>query len=274
MKGFILSLQSEFYKSRKTLGFWCSIVLPTLIVLAIFLGFLTHSANMAKTPGMLLWISYVSIISGIMGNLLLPFYIIFVAYSANGIEHRADTWKTLFTLPISKWAVYAAKYFYTMFLVFLCLFLFYALLIGSGNLLGLLKPELHFYDYSIASFLLQVYIKLFLVALGILSIQFLLSLVWADFLKPMGIGFIGIIAGWIALGVKWEYVYLIPYAHPALALDNLLKNARQVRGKDAAITAMPHFDIDIFTREVWVSLIFAGVIFIAGFFIVQRKSVK
>jgi hypothetical protein len=272
MKGFLLSLQSEFYKSRKTLGFWASIVLPLLIVLLIFLGFLTHSGTLAKMPGMMLWLNYVGLVSGVMGNLLLPFYIIFIAYSVNSIEHKADTWKTLFTLPISKWSVYAAKYVYTLILLLICLFLFYALLIGTGNLLGLLRPELHFGDYTVTAYLFQLYFKLFLSALGILSIQFLLSLVWSDFLKPMGIGFLGVVAGWITLGVKWEYVYYIPYAHPGLVLSNLREATKTIKGK--GIAALPQFSIDIFTREVWVSLVFAAVIFVAGYFIVERKSVK
>ncbi len=28
------------------------------------------------------------------------------------VEHKADTWKTLFSLPIAKWSVYSAKYVY------------------------------------------------------------------------------------------------------------------------------------------------------------------
>ncbi|MBW4890486.1 ABC transporter permease [Mucilaginibacter sp. HMF5004] len=274
MKGFILSLRSEFYKSRKTLGFWGSIVLPLLIVGLVFIGYATHKfdANTTKMPGMMLWLGYVAIVTAIMGNLLLPFYVIFIAYSVNSIEHKADTWKTLFTLPIAKWWVYAAKYFYTLFLLFTCLFLFYGLLICTGNLLGILKPELHFADYSVAAYLGQLYLKLFLASLGILSIQFLLSLLWGDFLKPMGIGFLGLIAGWITLGVKWQYVYLIPYAHPNMVWANLQAATKTVKSK--TIGAMPNFTIEIFTREVWVSLVFAAVIFVAGFFIVQRKSVK
>jgi hypothetical protein len=271
MKGFILSVRSEFYKSRKTLGFWCSIVLPLLIVSLMFIGFITHSDKLGHLPGMMLWMSYVGPISVIMGNLLLPMYIIFVAYSVNAMEHKADTWKTLFTLPISKWAVYSAKYFYALFLVFFCLLLFYVFLLGSGNLLSVLKPDLKFNDFHIEGFLAQVYLKLFLVSLGILSIQFLLSLIWSDFLKPMGIGFVCTIAGLISVGVNWEYAYLVPYAHPALALENVMHSRRPGPGQPIAA---PKLTIDMFTHEVWVSLIVAVVIFILGFFIVQKKSVK
>jgi hypothetical protein len=266
MKGFILSLRSEFYKSRKTLGFWCSILLPLLICLLIFVGFLTHSTKAATLPGQLLWMMYANSILSIMGVLLLPIFIIFVAYSVNSIEHKADTWKTLFSLPISKWAVYSAKYFYALFLVFLCLLLFYLFTIGSGNLLATLKPELKFNEFHMESFLGQVYLKLFLASIGILSIQFLLSLIWADFLKPMGIGFVGTISGIILVTTGWQYNYWVPYAHPLLAINGLLK-----RGKAPGI---PSLSVDLFTNEIYVSLAVGAVFFIAGFFIVQKKSVK
>lgn len=270
MKGFILSVRSEFYKSRKTMGFWCAIILPLLIVSLVFFGVLTHPGGLAKYPGMFLWLVYVTPISVIMGNLLLPMYIIFVAYSVNSIEHKADTWKTLFTLPISKWSVYAAKYFYAMFLVFLCMFCFYVFLLGTGNLLGLLKPELHFYDFHIEIYLAQVYCKLFLVSLGILSLQFLMSLLWSDFIKPMGIGFVCTVASLIAVNAAhWEYAYFIPYAHPALAMSGLNNNSKMVHNHGTI-----QMSIDIFTKEVYVSLIVAAVVFILGFFIVQKKSVK
>ena len=265
MQGFILSLRSEFYKSRKTLGFWCSILLPFLICLLVFVGLLTHTTKAAALPGQFLWMMYANIILGIMGSLLLPIYIIFIAYSVNAIEHKADTWKTLFTLPISKWAVYSAKYFFSLFLVFLCLLLFYLFTIGSGNLLSLLKPQLKFNEFHMESYLGQIYLKLFLASLGILSIQFLLSLVWSDFLKPMGIGFIGTIAGIILASVGWEYNYWVPYSHPLLAINGLLKH----KGP-----GLPVLSVDIFTNEIFVSLGVAAVFFIAGFFIVQKRSVK
>lgn len=265
MKGFILSVRSEFYKSRKTLGFWCSILLPLLICLLVFMGFLTHSTKAAALPGQFLWMMYANSILGIMGLLLLPIYVIFIAYSVNSIEHKADTWKSLFSLPISKWSVYAAKYFFALFLVFLCLLLFYLFTIASGNLLNTLKPELKFNEFHMEIFLGQVYLKLFLASLGILSVQFLFSLLWADFLKPMGIGFVGTVSAIIMVTTGWQYSYLIPYAHPLLAINGLLKP------KGVAGTLL---SVDLFTNEIYVSISAAAVFFVAGFFIVQKKSIK
>ena len=268
MKGFILSFRSEFYKTRKTAGFWSAVILPLLLCLLVFVGFYSKSASFASAPGIMLWVQFSGAILGVMGSLLLPMLIVFIAYSVNSIEHKADTWKTLFSLPISKLSVYSAKYFYAFFLVFLCLELFVLFTLGFGNLLGALKPELKFHDYSMASGLTQIYCKLFLSSLGILSIQFLLSLLMRDFLKPMGIGFVATITGVILAANNWQYAYLFPYSHPMLALNVLPRHGHVSGG------GMPTITIDMFTKEIFVSLIIAAVVFVAGYFIVLKKSVK
>lgn len=265
MKGFLLSFRSEFYKSRKTAGFWGAIILPFLISLLALSIFYFKSEKFVAMPGMMLWLQFALVSLGVMGTLLLPMYTIFIAYSVNNLEHKADTWKTLFSLPISRWSVYGAKFAYAVFLILLCLALFVLFTIGFGNLLSLLKPELKFNTYHLEWVLTQVYFKLFLSSLGILSIQFLMSLLWSDFLKPMGIGFILTIVGITAASKDWEYAYTLPYAHPMVALSSMFKNKRGP-AQDIAI--------DIFTKDVFVAVAVSVVVFIAGYFIVQRKSVK
>jgi lantibiotic transport system permease protein len=271
MKGFILSFRSEFYKTRKTMGFWSSVILPLLLCLLVFSGFYSKSDQMLNTPGIMLWLSFAAVILAVMGSLILPMLIVFIAYSVNSIEHKADTWKTLFSLPISKLSIYAAKYFYAFFLVFLCLALFVLFTLGFGNLLAVLKPALKFSEYSAVGVLTKVYLKLFLSSLGILSIQFLLSLLFRDFLKPMGIGFVLTITGAILAGNSWKYAYLFPYSHPMMAIKTLEEGVKM--GKTAHGTA-PSIIFDVFTQEIWVSLAIAAGVFIAGYFIVLKKSVK
>lgn len=263
MKGFLLSLQSEFYKSRKTLGFWSAVLLPLLLTSLISIGFYFKSAKLAAYPGKVLWAQFSGISLGMMGTLLLPIFIIFIAYSVNSVEHKSDTWKTLFTLPIPKWSIYSAKFFYAFFLILLCLMLFVAFTIGFGNLLGLLKPELKFLDAHIEKELFDIYIKLFLGSLAILALQFVMSLIWKDFLKPMGIGFVGTIVGVILVtNVRWEYAYAFPYAQPLHAIMGLSKKIRVNSG------------LEIFTNEVLASMGIATAVFILGYFIVKRLSIK
>ncbi len=249
------------------MGFWSAVLLPLLLCLLLFVGFFSKSDKLANLPGIMLWLNFTAPILGLMGSLLLPMLIVFIAYSVNSIEHKADTWKTLFSLPIAKLSVYAAKYFYAFFLIFLCLVLFVLFTIGFGNFLEVLKPELKFSEYSVIKILSELYFKLFLSSLGILSIQFLLSLLFRDFLKPMGIGFICTITGVILAANNWAYAFLFPYSHPTLAIKAL----SQAKGNPGG---MPMITVDLFTKDTLVSIIVAIVIFVAGYFIVLKKSVK
>jgi lantibiotic transport system permease protein len=268
MNGFLLSFRSEFYKTRKTMGFWSAVLLPLLIFLLLFIGFFNKSDHLANMPGIMAWLQFAGAILAVMGSLLLPMLIIFIGYSVNNIEHKADTWKSLFSLPIAKWSIYSAKYFYAFSLVFLCLALFMLFTLGFGNFLSVLKPELKFNQYHIEKLLAQIYFKLFLASLGILSIQFLLSLLFRDFLKPMGIGFTLTIAGVILANVNWQYAYMFPYCHPMLTIKSLLNNRMDSGPGSLQIT------VDIFTKDIFVSIGVAVVVFILGYFIVLKKSVK
>lgn len=260
MHALFISLRSEFYKSRKTLAFWAAILLPLLICSFIAFGFFSQSARISKVhmPAEALWAMYSGSALSIMGMLILPFYVVFMAFSVNNIEHKNDTWKTLFAQPLNKFSIYAAKYLYAVLLIFICLLLFVMLTYLSGNLLHLLIKGFNFNEFNPLGLLSKVYLKLFLSSLGILSLQFIASLIWGDFLKPMGIGFIGIIAGIITATKGWKYAYMIPYSHPTSVL----------------LAAKDKEPMVLFTQEIYSSLIYAAVFFIAGYFIVARKSIK
>ncbi|TCD17491.1 ABC transporter permease [Pedobacter psychrodurus] len=265
MRSLYISLISEFYKSRKTLAFWAAILLPLIICGLITFGFYSGSEKILKFhyPPMVLWAQYCGAALGVMGLLIMPFYVIFMAFSVNNIEHKNDTWKMLFAQPLNKFSIYAAKYLYAVLLIFICLFLFATLTYAFGHLLQIVVPKYNFNQYNPSNILITSYFKLFLSSLGILSLQFILSLLWSDFLKPMGIGFVGTIMGIITANVGWKYAYLIPYSLPTLAL----RITKVKKGTDP-------LDFPIFTQEIWTSLIYASALFIIGYFIVTKKSIK
>jgi hypothetical protein len=224
-------------------------------------GFYVESKKILNMhyPPAVLWVTYSGSILGVMGMLILPFYVIFMAFSVNNIEHKNDTWKSLFAQPLPKFSIYTAKYLYAVMLILICLALFGLLTFAYGHLLHFLIKDYKFNEHSPVEFLSKLYLKVFLSSLGILSVQFIISLIWSDFLKPMGIGFIGVIAGIISASKGWEYAYLIPYSHTALALS--------LKKGPAAVT-------QLLTQEIYTSFIYAVVLFIIGYFIVVKKSVK
>ena len=261
MYALLISLKSEFYKSRKTLAFWASILLPLVLCTMVTTGFYMESKKILSMhyPPAILWMNYSGSILGVMGMLILPFYVIFMAFSVNNIEHKNDTWKSLFAQPLPKFAIYTAKYLYAVLLIFICLALFALFTFAYGHILHLLNNDYKFNEHSPVEMLSKLYLKVFLSSLGILSVQFIISLIWSDFLKPMGIGFIGVIAGIIAASKGVKYAYIIPYSHTALALS---------------MRKGPSEAMNLFTQEIYTSFIYAITLFIIGYFIVVKKSVK
>ncbi|MEO5909700.1 MAG: ABC transporter permease [Pelobium sp.] len=263
MKTFFLSLRSEYFKSRNTLSFWGAIILPTALCFLVFLGFYLKTEDIVSrfkgvpANGNLIWSQYIGAIMGPMGTLLLPVYLIFMTYSVNSIEHKAETWKSLFSLPIPKTTVYFSKALYTLLLVLISMVLFVSLSLGLGLLLGKLSPQLNMMDADVSKIskdLLQVYVKLYIASFGIIAVQFLFSLIWQDFMKPMGLGFVLLVASLIAF--QWEYSYLSPFALPIRSI---------MEGKKELV---------FFTKELWISLAYAAGFFTLGYFIVTKRSVK
>lgn len=264
MKSILLSIQSEFYKSRKTAAFWGAIILPFAICTLITFGELLTQKEPYKGPAFMEWIHFLSGTLGIMGTLILPMYIIFAAYSVNNIEHKANAWKSLFALPLSKLGIYAGKYIFAVILVFIMLLGFGLFSYLGGMLSSALRPTMvHYADYNIAPFLIQLECKLLLSSLGILSIQLIFSALWKDFLKPMGIGLMCVITGIILIGAKVKNNFLFPYSHPLLAINTMKMN-----GQSAAI------NVNIFSKEIYVSIIVSIVFFILGYIIVSKKSIE
>src|SRR3569833_3442362 len=86
---FILSFRSEFYKTRKTMGFWSAVLLPFLLCLFVFIGFFVKSDGLTTNSGMELWLKFSAPLLGVMGVLQKPMFIIFIAYSVNSLEQGA-----------------------------------------------------------------------------------------------------------------------------------------------------------------------------------------
>ncbi|RZK49482.1 MAG: ABC transporter permease [Pedobacter sp.] len=263
MRAFFVSLHSEFYKSRKTLAFWASILLPVVICVLMSYGFISRAPKISNDPSLVLWLRYIGAILGVMGILLLPILVIYNTYAITNLEYKGDTWKTLFSLPLPKFSIYASKFIYIVFLTFLTLFLFVFLIYGSGMLISYIKPELKFAEYNALPFITIVFARLFFSTLGIIAIQFLMNLIWTDFLKPFGLGFIALIMALITVSLNWEYTDFIPYAYPNIGVREITK-----------IHPDKISEVVLFDKYSLYSSLFALVIFIIGYFIVSKKAIK
>ena len=124
----------------------------------------------------------------------------------------------------------------------------------SGALLTSIRPDIGFQDYNITTPFLISMCKMFLSGLGILSIQFLMSIYWKDFIRPVGIGLAFTITSLILSA--WDYVYIFPYSHP-LSIRDDFSDLSQI----------------ILTTPVLISLGYSSVFFFAGYYLVSKKEI-
>lgn len=249
----------EFYKLKNTLALRAAVVIPLILTGLITSIFVIKSADFLKLAQGNLWLDHLSFMLGAMGTLILPFYIIFLAFSINEIEHKADTWKNLLTQPFPKRYIFLSKLVVAMLILFLFLICTAIFTIISGNIIGMLKPELNFQLYNINGFIFQVYSKMFLASIAVLCLQFFFSMLWSEFMKSMGIGFVLTVACVIAM--RWEYIYIIPYAQPLYAISHLLQ-------KDAALA------VNFNSKEIWFGLSAALGFTSMAYLLMIKKSIR
>jgi hypothetical protein len=101
----------ELLKLRRTLALWASWLIP-LAVLAM-----TTAINLSRARGTKFVLDEPNGWDSLMLDLtlvlwcfvVLPLFVTLEAALLAGIEHRENTWKHLFALPIPRWTIYVAK---------------------------------------------------------------------------------------------------------------------------------------------------------------------
>lgn len=251
---FFRTLKAEFIKTRRTYGLLVSVLIPILISSLQFMVFYFKHEYFSKT-GMNPWETLGMNFFNAMGILIMPMYLVLLAYLINFTEHRSNSWKYLFSLPVPKLYVYSAKIMVVMVWVTVFVIISSITFFGIGYSIMQIYPEVGFQDFNINQLIIKSFIKLYASAFGILSVQFLFSIYWKDFIRPVGIGFALVIISLILN--SWEYIYLVPYSHAYSVASDFMGQSET-----------------IFTKSVVLSLVYAVLFFISGFMLVSRQEVK
>jgi hypothetical protein len=127
-----------------------------------------------------------------------------------------NTWKQVFASPQSFGDIFFSKYLVILFMVFFLFFMFNFFMFGSAILANLINNKYSFFDHSVPWLnLLKMNLKTFVALLGIISIQYWLSLRFKNFIIPIGIGLALLIAGLILS--DWKHIDKWPYIFPLLS---------------------------------------------------------
>lgn len=251
-------LQAEYIKTKRTWAFWLSILGGMLIPTIMFLVLRSHPEMLTKGMSNMPWYMFLKYSWQSVATFLLPLYVVLVTSLVVQVEHRANAFKKMLTLPYSRAGYYWSKVGVILFYIAITHLVFIASIIVFGLVLGTLYPETQFMTKPIPLNMMLIEItKSFLASLGIVSIQFLLSIRFRNFIKPIGFGFATTIAASIML-LGWEYVDYWPWALPAKVSPGIMQGA----------------SMDVFTKHELISMGYFVLFMSLGSIYFSHRNIK
>ncbi len=252
------SIRTELMKVKRTSAFWLTVGGGLLIPVIYFLVLISVPESFNEI-GLNPWILFFTTSWGAIAYFLLPFYIVLLVGLIVNIEHKANTWKVIYTAPLPKWTVYFGKL--TVILIFdiLCHVIFICTLFGVAYLANVFQSELKFFDYEPSVwFQVKITIRSFVATLAMISLQYWLSTRMKKIIAPIGIGLGAIIITAVILTYWRDNLIYYPYAYSALSVSDV-----------GALTGSGWL-----IEHEYISLIYFVLISGLSFFAVSRSSVK
>lgn len=213
---FINSLQVEWLKTRRSAASWLCLAGGFFLPLMYLIGFLKDHRTINDITGKTnSWLIYFTQVWEFMIMALLPMGIILVTGLIAQTEYRNDSWKQLHTTPQSWINIFCAK-LAVLFLMVLKFFIFF----NVGLIIAAIIPTLLLehglpHDLLPVPDLLKANLKILIVCLPVIALQYLISLQFRNFLVPLGFGLLLWIGSLILVG-SWSYAWLSPYSYTAL----------------------------------------------------------
>lgn len=254
------TLAADALKLRRTAALRLTLLSGLFPVLIAFLIFFFKGAVIMKAGGSP-WPRFIMAAWQTAGTLLLPLFVVLLASLVVNVETKATAWKHLFAQPVGRGAVFASKLLLLLALNAVALLLFVVVLLGAGFLLGVVRPKLGFQLHAVPlTPILWMLGRTYIATLGLLAVQYVVSLLWRSFVVPVGVG-MGAVVATIAL-LSWEHVDKIPYAAP------LGTSASLQMTKAGALQTVHEL-----LKHEWYSLgWFAGVL-VVGYVLLYRRPV-
>ena len=218
---FVLSLQSEMLKTKRTASVWMSIAAAVLIPAFFFFAYLFKADEVIpylKSP----WKFHFGLGWKVASVIFLPMYIILICALIPQIEFRNNTWKQVYSLPQSIGQIFFSKFLVVQLMILFCYSLFVICMIFLPVLNTVINNKFPFLDNPVPwDLFMRLSIKIYISILGISALQFWLSLRFKSFIGPIGIGIGLYIASGLLVDLQWKYANLIPFSHVSNALLSL-----------------------------------------------------
>jgi hypothetical protein len=185
----IRALRAERLKVKRTLALWLAPLMP-LVIIGLQLAIVIQQQEYYRNQDRVLqaWTEYGGQIVFLWTMLLLPLFVTLESALLANLEHGNQQWKHLYSLPIPRGAIYAAKQISVMAIIGLSMAALYVYIVLSGLALRLLAPGLGF-EAPVPWWEFFQYIALaYLASWLIISIHTWVGLRWHSFVVASAVG--------------------------------------------------------------------------------------
>lgn len=213
------SISAEFLKLSYAPIIWlCSVVV--LIVSAIVFASNYLDVNSVVKMGIDLWPRQFNAGHAIFTIFMLVPFTVMLLSTALFVEHNAKGWKQLYASPHRRTLIFYSKLFTLLILIALIMVGMHFSIIAVSYVLDYFLPELEFryYQPEVLKYLLN-YVHSFIALLGVIGIQYFLSLRFKGFLIPMSFGVVAFIVGFIIATLNKPMALYSPYSYVSIVKD-------------------------------------------------------
>jgi len=210
----------EKLKISNTLVPWLALSAPLFVVIVAFVASYS-GGDKVYGPGINPWENFSGHVLVGWSLFVFPIYLSLQSALYAGIEHQIGAWAYLYSLPIPKWATHVSKLIILATLMAASHLALFFLAEGAGWILGLVRPAYGFQHYSMHHLLATASVSLFVAGLGMITLQWLISLYFKSFLVPAGLGLFATMAGAVSRGFVASDVS--PYLWPTALLNATLE---------------------------------------------------
>lgn len=201
------ALGIEFFKLKGSKILWIVILVPIFVVIQGGINFIRYH-DLFTSKGQNIWGKIYEQSSIFYVMMMLPILIAIVMALSAKVENNNDGWKYFLTLPIKRSKVYFAKLITTCTMILINIFCFSTSIFIVGKFLGAEKVV----PYSL---IFGKPILMYIAALPIMAILYLISMRFSNIGVPLGIGIGFAMPSVIAANTKIWFIY--PWTYPIMA---------------------------------------------------------
>lgn len=184
---------AEIMKLRRTLALKLAMVTPLLIVVLQSAFVLRAPPSRVKAG---VWRVYEQGVAA-WAIFLLPLLASLLAVLIQGIEHRENNWKLLYSLPLPRWTVHTAKVLVAHVLLAVSSVSFGAALLGGAVAMHAMYPRLPYGPVNLSPLLYRLAL-VYVCASALIAIHVWVSARSKSSTVPLGLGICGVLVSIVA----------------------------------------------------------------------------